>query len=153
MCGSLRLEGQRNYLPQGSHIPAGFILGGAKRDSYLWPMGGFARLDGSRDSTRRLVDQWPPEKWTAGAVKVEGFKERDVVFDTSLLGCLLNHNTGKLRILTREAKTEKEILIHHRAPSRIPSSMGFEEWLYRLNKLSNPPIPSPQTPSRLYQYL
>jgi len=137
VCGSLKLEGQKDFIPQGNYVPVEFIIGvNNKKGFYFWPRSGFARLDGNKNKQRALIDQWSPEKWTAGAIKIESFKEASVVFKSNRLGCLLNHEEKVLRILTRPAKTPKEIAIHHRAPSRIPMQMEFNDWLSRLNKLS-----------------
>jgi hypothetical protein len=139
MCGSLKLEGQKNFTPNGSKIPCRYIAG-AKEDKY-WD--GFARTDGARNRSKSLPEQWPPDKWKVAAIHTSQFTEHrrydgsTHTFSSSRIGCLINEESGQLKILTRPAKTQRELTVHHRMPSQIPKSWTLKEYTAALNKYCN----------------
>ncbi len=138
MCGSLKLEGQKNFTPNGNKIPCHYVEGG--RGDYQWK--GFARTEGSASGTRSLPDQWSSDEWQVASIKAEQFTEyrkstgEHIVFDSTRLGCLVNNETGQLKVLTRPAKTKREVDVHHRMPSRVPKDWSLERYTQELNKFS-----------------
>jgi hypothetical protein len=140
MCGSLRLEGQKDFVPRGSPIDS-IYLEGSHQDitSYAWD--GYARTDGRKDGTKTMAEQWSDKEWRATTVKIEQFTEycKDTGklhnFNASRIGAIINKR-GQLKILTRPAKTQQEVAIHHRMPSRLPKDMSLQDYTQALNKVT-----------------
>lgn len=141
-CGSLKLEGQMNSIRIHGHIPGGSIEGAGDwyRDNFQ--LIGWARVDGNQDGTKTFTDQWPTERNKVVTIKnVEHFTEYDrttkqeIKFHTKehQIAAIVN-NSGEIRILTREARTEQEKKVHHRMPVTIHNNRGRDGLIKYINK-------------------
>jgi hypothetical protein len=146
MCGSLRLENEKNVTPVGERISSRHLESASgKQQSYVWD--GFARTDGSRDQTKSMADQWNSKEWKVSIIHVDSFTEHHRPTGETYtfkpkdnriyrLGAIISDNRGTLRILTRPSKTQEEKNIHGRMPSRVPINLSLKEYVEALNTVT-----------------
>jgi len=133
MCGSLRLEKLDRQVYIGGKIPSTNLE--STRNDCTW--NGWARVDGSRDSKKTMVDQWDPKEWKITAVKASSFTERQkstgkiFTFKSKRLGAIIKD--GDLKILTRPAR-KGEVEIHSRMPVKIPNNMSLKDFTEFVNR-------------------
>jgi len=140
MCGSVKLEGRKDFTRIRSIIPAEFFLENSHNNTgYMWD--GFARVDGSVDKVKTMIEQWPSEIWVPEILKIESFTERNRKtrktreMRARRIGVITSAN-GYMKVITRPSRTPDEISIHHRMPLRVPAIMTRNQFINDLNRLT-----------------